>query len=144
MGIFYEMTELINRAPVDITVTFDGQCKTLKPGKNVVPKAVIQHAKNQNPIMGSGDPNNPHISGAQYLVGCPEDLDNCEPLTEEEWATHLGKPSRIDEQAAFQERYGGDPKAKLVIHGKGKKTIAGSRHEAGGNPRGESTFEKDK
>ncbi len=133
IGIFYEMCELTNRSPVNLTVQFDGQCKTLTPGKNVVPVAVIQFAKNQNPIMGSQSPHDPTIAGAQYLVGCAEFGDDVEPLTEEEWADHLGKPSRADEQEAFQERYGGDPKARLVVQGKGRKTTARSGYEAGGS-----------
>src|SRR5258708_30437638 len=80
MGIFYEMVELTNRSPIDLFVTFDGQAKRLKPGKNQVPAMVIQHAKNQNPIMGSHDPHNPHISGARYLVGVAADADEVEPL----------------------------------------------------------------
>ena len=34
-----------------------------------------------------------------------------------------------DEQAAFQERYGNDPKARMVIQGKGKKSTANNRQE---------------
>lgn len=132
MGIFYEQTILVNRSPVDLTVTFDGQAKTLKPGDNVVPKAVVEFAKNQNPIMGSQDPNNPHISGASYLVGEKDSADDVSILTPEAWQAHLGRPCRIDEEAAFAERYGGDPKAKMVVHGKGRKSTANSRYEAGG------------
>lgn len=132
MGIFYTMATLVNRAPVDLTVMFDGQCKTLTPGPNTVPACVVQFAKNQNPIMGKADPNNPHISGGEYLVGVAADLDDVEPLTAEEWAAHLGEPARINSQEAFQERYGQDPKAKLVTLGKGRKSTAKSLYEAGG------------
>jgi hypothetical protein len=84
--------------------------------------------------MGSVDPNNPHISGGRYLVGVKdsdEPGEEIEPLTKEEWEDHLNRPCRDDEKAAFQERYGGDPKARQVIHGKGRKLPAGSRTEAG-------------
>ncbi len=134
MGIFYENVILINRAPVNLRVVFDGQSKILTPGENSVPVMVVEFAKNQNPVMGSQDPNNPHISGGKYLVGVKgqEGLgDETEPLTPAEWTTHLGRPCREDEEAAFQERYGGDPKAKLVLHGKGRKTTVSSRTEAG-------------
>lgn len=137
MGIFYESREVVNRAPVDITVTFDGQQITLKPGKSMLPKVAIPNGKNQNPIMGSVDPNNPHMSGGEYLLGVVDDLeypgDNCEPLTPEEWDTHLNKPCRVNELLAFEERYGGDPKARMVIHGKGRKTTANNRQEAAVN-----------
>ena len=136
MGIFLEAAEVFNRAPVAITVTFDGQQITLKPGKSILPKVAIPNGKNQNPIMGSVDPNNPHMSGGEYLLGVVDDLeypgDNCAPLTPDEWETHLGKPCRVNEQAAFEERYGGDPKAKMVLHGKGRKTTAANQTEARG------------
>lgn len=132
-GIFYEMCELINRAPVNLTVQFDGQCKTLTPGKNIIPKCVVQFAKNQNPIMGSQSPHDPTVHGAQYLVGVAEFGDDIEPLTEEEWADHLDKPSREDMEESFRENYGSDPKAKLVLRGKGRKSTAKSRYEAGGS-----------
>lgn len=139
MGIFFEQVCLVNRAPVNLSIMFDGQEKTLIPGDNLVPEVVVSFAKNQNPVMGSQDPNNPHISGARYLVGVkmadgePFHGDEIEPLTEEEWAAHLNRPCRSDEQAAFEEKYGGDPKAKLVVHGKGRKSTANSRYEAGGS-----------
>ena len=142
MGIFYEQVVLVNRAPVNLTVMFDGQCKTLVPGENVVPAVVVDYAKNQNPIMGSVDPNNPHVSGGRYLVGVKGGFnEETEPLTEEEWQNHLGRPCRINEEEAFAERYGGDPKARLVVHGKGRKSTANSRHEAGaGNGPANATF----
>ena len=67
MGIFQDLVTVVNRAPIPITVTFDGQELTLQPGENPLPKIAIPYAKNQNPIKGTADLNNPHISGAQYL-----------------------------------------------------------------------------
>lgn len=133
MGIFHEQVILVNRAPLSLTVTFDGQEKTLKPGENMVPAIVVDYAKNQNPIMGSADPYNPHISGGQYLVGVKDspEGDPVEPLTKEEWEAHLNRPCRLDERIAFEEKYGNDPKARLVAQGKGRRTTANSRNEAG-------------
>lgn len=131
MGIFHEMVQLVNRAPVNLTVMFDGQCKTLTPGVNYVPACVVQFAKNQNPIMGSGSPHDPTIAGCRYLVGVAAQGDNVEPLTKEEWNEHLDRPSRDDEQESFRERYGNDPKAKLVTLNKGHKSTARSAYEAG-------------
>lgn len=139
-GIFAETIDLVNRAPVDLSVVFDGQSKTLKPGSNLVPKIVVSCAKNQNPIMGSGDPYNPHASGCSYLVGVRGSKDPIDPLTPEEWADHLGKPCREDVQQLFEDRYGNDPKAKLVLLNKGKKTTARSRHDAGSSPSGLADF----
>lgn len=139
-GIFLEQVELINRAPIDLSVMFDGQSKTLKPGKNFVPRVVVEFAKNQNPIMGSANPYDPHISGAQYLVGLADSTDDCTPLTLEEWEAHLNRPCREDEQIVFQDRYGSDPKAKLITYGKGRKSTGRSRSDAGGTAPGISEF----
>lgn len=142
MGIFLENIILINRAPINLTVTFDGQDKTLVPGENIVPAVVVDYAKNQNPIMGSADPSNPHISGGRYLVGVKGGYnEETEPLTDAEWLAHLGRPCRLDEQAAFEEKYGGDPKAKLALQGRGRKSTANSRAEAGaGNGPANASF----
>lgn len=139
-GIFQETVTLINRAPVDLTVQFDGQCKTLTPGPNEVPNAVVAYAKNQNPIMGTQDPYNPHISGCRYLVGVRGTKDNCKPLTKAEWEEHLNRPCREDERQWFADKYGNDPKAKLVTYGKGRQTAATSRYDAGGAESGKAAF----
>jgi len=141
MGIFLENIVLFNRAPIDLMVTFDGQTKTLVPGPNTVPSLVVGHAKNQNPIMGSQDPYNPHMSGARYLVGVVGSQDPVEPLTLAEWEEHLRRPCREDEVRMFEDKYGSDPKAKQVTYGKGRKTTASSRSEAGAAPAGISAFE---
>ena len=152
-GIFQDMVELVNRTPLEldekaaeISVQFDGQSKTLVRGSNMVPRIVVPFAKNQNPIMGTQDPYNPHISGCQYLVGVKapagnKQKDPIEPLTMEEWNDHMGKPCREDVQQLFEDRYGTDPKAKLVLLNKGKKTTARSRHDAAGSsPMGNAEF----
>lgn len=132
MGIFLEHVQLFNRAPVALTVMFDGQCKSLPALEaTTVPGIVVQYAKNQNPVMGTQDPYNPHITGAEYLVGVVGSKDNCEPLSPEEWADHLQQPCRENVQQWFADKYGSDPKAKLVTRGQGKKTTATSRYDAG-------------
>ncbi len=148
MGIFYETAPCLNRTPVDLTVTFDGQCKSLLAGSTThLPKVAIQFAKNQNPVMGSQSIHNPHISGARYLVAdlsADEAQDNEHaPMTPDEWADHLGQPQRINAQEAFEEKYAGDPRAKLVTRGKGRKVAAGSLYEAGMSQPGTSTYEHD-
>ena len=145
MGIFHKQREVVNRAPVDIAITFDGQQTTLPPGRSTVPEVVIPYGKNQNPVMGTQDPNNPHLGGAQYLLGAvgkwDGQEDNITPLTPEEWAAHLGQPQRINAQEAFEEKYGTDPKAKLVKLGAPVKSAARSRADAGEGPKGLATFE---
>ena len=152
MGIFYEMARVFNRTPVPLTVRFDGQDRTLQPGENLIPKQAVPFGKNQNPIMGSQDPTNPHISGARYLIGeiGVDAPDECAPLTKKEWEQHLGRPCRLDDDAMFEERYGNDPKARRVVHGKGRaktgraSSSARSRADAGGNAGSGASFERDR
>lgn len=148
MGVFYETAPCLNRTPIDLTVTFDGQCKTLSAGSIThLPKVAIQFAKNQNPVMGSQSIHNPHITGAKYLVAdlSADDTPDNEhaPITPEEWQEHLGQPQRINAQEAFEEKYSGDPGAKLVARGKGRKVAAGSSYEVGRSQPGTSTYEHD-
>lgn len=142
MGYFYEMCEVFNRTPEVLSITFDGQQMPLPPlAYTQVPKVAIGCGLNQNPVMGSVDPNNPDVSGGQYLIGIKDDSDYpCIPLTADEWATHLGKPCRTDELAAFQETYGHDSKARLVSNNKGKKTTANNRSEAASGYVGNASF----
>ena len=101
MGIFQDLVVLVNRAPVPLSVRFDGQETTILPGENNIPRVCISNAKNQNPIMGSQQPYIPHMSGAKYLVGVKGTKDDCTPLTKAEWLAHLGNPSRYDVDALF-------------------------------------------
>ena len=129
MGIFYDMVEVRNLAPIEIEMIFDGQRKRIPLGVSVLPKQTVQYAMNQNPIMGSQDPFNPNISGAKYLVVPVGTKYDREPLTPEEWAAHLGEPCRINTQEMFEEKYGDDPKAKMVTRGKGRRNAARTLHE---------------
>lgn len=142
MGIFFKNLKCVNRAPVEITVTFDGQRATYPPGPFEMPEIALMCALNQNPIFGSADPHNPHWDGASYLVGVEGRKDlPCDMLTKDQWEAHLGKPSRFDEDKVFQERYGNDPKARQVVLNKGKKSTASSRYEAGGAVQGLANFD---
>ena len=136
MGIFHTQVTLVNRAPENLTVRFDGQDKTLVPGENIVPEIVVDFAKNQNPIMGSGDAHNPHVSGTSYLIVEENEEGYGTPLTKDEWEAHCKRPCRWDEEAAFAEKYCDDPKAKLVTRGAKNSSTAKSRYEAGTNPGG--------
>jgi hypothetical protein len=66
--------------------------------------------------------------------------DDITPLTKEEWETHLGMPCREDVQQMFEDKYGGDPKARLVTLNKGAKSAARSRIDAGASPSGIADF----
>lgn len=139
-GVFLQTTKVFNRAPESVFVFFDGERREIPVGYFDLPNMTLYHAKNQNPIMGSGDPNNPHESGTRYLVLEPGDEGYGEPLSAEEWADHLGKPCRVDEQAAFAERYANDPKAKLIVRGAKNSATARNRYEAGSAPKGNADF----
>ena len=122
------MVEVFNRAPIDLTIRFDGQDSILKPGKNSIPKVAVPYAKNQQPIMGTADANNPNISGARYLLGVVG-IDDCAPLTKDEWEAHLGMPCRMDYDQFMEDRIG--PKEHIEVKGKGRKIQAKSNFDAG-------------
>lgn len=125
MAVFHELVELFNRTPVDLSVRFDGQEHTLEPGWNTVPKIVVPFAKNQHPVMGSGDPDNPSIRGTEYLVGQKGTKDNCLPLTEEEWDAHLGKPCRLNIDDLIVLKPG-----ERLVRKTGRKVTAYDAHES--------------
>jgi hypothetical protein len=127
-GVFQDMVPVVNRAPVALTVTFDGQTTTIKPGPGFLPSLTINYAKNQNPIMGSVDPNNPSISGGEYLIGVVG-RDNCEIMTADEWNVHCDAISRVDLKVLMEDELG--PGERVEVRGKGRKTQARNAFEAG-------------
>lgn len=131
-GVFQDMVEIVQRAPEPITITFDGQQMTVLPGKQFIPRVTLPYAKNQNPLRGSADIDNPSLSGAQYLIGVVGTRDNVTPLTQEEWEEHCGNPSRfstddIMELAASRLK----PGEHMVV--KGRKKMS-SRFSVAMNP----------
>lgn len=128
MGIFHEMSTIVNRAPVPLIVTFDGQQTGIPLGESQLPKVTVNYAKNQNPIMGSCDPNNPSISGGRYLLGI-KDRDNCDPLTKDEWNAHCEAACRLDWQGLVEDAL--KPGERVVIKGKKNSTQARSSFDAG-------------
>lgn len=129
MGIFHDMVQVRNLAPIPLNITFDGQTTSIPPGVSSIPKVTLSNAMNQNPVMGTADAWNPNISGGKYLivpVGTKYDRD---PLTKEEWEAHLKRPCRMDEVAYFAESL--DSKQRVITRGVGKRTQAKSLYEAG-------------
>lgn len=123
MGIFQEMLEVVNRTPWELTIKFDGQEMTLKlnynfedqdgqlvaigPRKgvhNFVPVQALQYGFNQNVLMGSQDPDNPTISGAEYLIGLPDKANKypVEPLTSEQIFAQKNRPSRFNHEELME------------------------------------------
>lgn len=137
LGVFPDLVEIVNRCPWNITVTFDGQSKTLKPGSNMVPGVVVQYALNQNPLMGSADTNNPTVTGCEYLIGIVSRERNypTEPLTADQIAQQTNSPCRFDYLALMEERM--DTKREKVVL-KGRKNP--SSFEAKGRPSSAEDF----
>lgn len=129
MGIFHNLIDVRNLAPIPLSVTFDGQTTSVPPGVSQLPKVTLQYAMNQNPIMGSCDADNPNISGGKYLIVAVGSKYDREPLSKEEWEEHLGRPCRINEVAFFEDRLG--PKERLISRGRGRKVQAKSRYDEG-------------
>lgn len=129
MGIFQDMVEVRNLAPVTLSVTYDGQEQHIPSGVSMLPKPTLRFAMNQNPIMGTADAWNPNISGGTYLIVAVGSKYDRAPLTKEEWESHLKRPCRIDEEAYFADRL--NPKEKVVTRGVGRKVQARSRNDEG-------------
>lgn len=130
MGIFHDSVTVINLAPVPLRVTFDGQSIDIPPGESQLPRVVVPYAKNQNPVPGSADMDNPNISGAEYLISVKGSRkQRQEPFTPVEWGAMQDKPSRFDTDTYFADRLGA--KEKVILKGKGKKTQAKSSFDAG-------------
>lgn len=139
MGIFHDMVAVINLAPVPLTVTFDGQSTDIPPGESQLPRVTVSYAKNQNPVPGSADMDNPTISGARYLIsvkGAAKDRQT--PFTPEEWAELQGQASRFNTDEFFADRLG--PKEHVITRGKGKRTQAKSSFDAGVRNAAPETF----
>jgi hypothetical protein len=129
MGIFQEMVTVRNLAPVVLNVRFDGQEINVPVGESQLPKICLQHAMNQNPIMGTCDADNPNISGGQYLLVPAGTKYDRQPLSKKEWEEHCDRPCRIDEKAFFKDRLGKGE--RLEVRGKGRKTHAKSSFDHG-------------
>ena len=121
MGIFQQMLKVYNRAPWPISIRFDGQDMVLKPGVNEIPEQVLPNALNQHPLMGSQDPDNPHVTGAEYLIGIigKEKKYPCDPLTPEQIEQQTNNPSRWDYMPMFDGQLGKQDKVEVR---KGKKS----------------------
>lgn len=128
MGVFQELKVVVNRAPIALNVRFDGQDMQLPPGESPLPSVAVTYAKNQNPIMGSADPNNPSLSGGRYLVGV-KGVDDCTPLSKAEWEDHTGQPCRLNWEELMEDKIA--PNEKVVFKGKGKKTQAKGNFDSG-------------
>lgn len=133
-GTFVRRVPIFNRTPNTLYVMFDGERNPIPSGLSDLPEHTIGKAKNQNPIMGSGDPYNPGASGTRYLIVTDDEEGWNVPLSPEEWEDHCNRPCREDETIWFRDHYGEDPKAKMVKRGSKNTVASRSRGEAGGAP----------
>lgn len=135
MGVFLKRIKIFNRAPVELSVMFDGQREPIPAGASEMVDIAVWKAQNQNPVMGTGDPYNPGAAGTKYLIVTEEDEAFGQSLTKEEWEAHCKRPCREDEQIWFQEKYGDDPKSKIITRGSRQSVAARNRQDAFGTPR---------
>ena len=132
MGVFHEQTEIFNRAPWPLNVRFDGQEISIPVGKSFIPTSTLLYALNQNPLMGSGDVDNPNVGGCEYLIGIvgKERKYPCEPLTEEEIAMQKNNPSRFDYLPLMAGRLGKHDHIEV----RGRKAVSQFEASAGKAP----------
>ncbi len=123
IGVFQDMVRIVNRAPIPLTVRFDGQENIIQSGEGFLPSVTIGYAKNQNPIMGSVDPNNPGQSGGDYLIAVVG-RDECDMLSPAEWNAHCEAISRVDLKTLMEDTL--LPGERVEVRGKGRKTMARS------------------
>jgi hypothetical protein len=128
------MVTVVNRTPVPLNVRFDGQDTVLPPGESPLPKVAVGYAKNQNPIMGSADPNNPSLSGARYLLGVKGTPDECTPLSQGEWNDHCDAACRMDWKVLTEDTV--KPGEHIVVKGKKGGVQAKSSFDPGVRHRG--------
>jgi hypothetical protein len=113
MGLFHEMSEVVNRTSKVLSVRFDGQDFEIPPNytaegkridtvKNMIPTVTVPYAKAQNVLMGSEDPLDPSewetLIGMVAKAGRPQkdDISFCEQsseLTRVKLADYLDDPS---------------------------------------------------
>jgi hypothetical protein len=131
MNFFGDTVTIVNRAPWPVNVRWDGKDVLLQPGETPgFPRLAVPYAKNQNPLMGSEDPNDP--TKFQYLVGVKgSKKDNCAPLTDEEVLQHSNSPQRLNRSIMQEER--GDSKAREVLRGKKQAPAFQARYDFGMN-----------
>jgi len=128
------MVTVVNRTPIPLNVRFDGQDTVLPPGESALPKVAVGYAKNQNPIMGSADPNNPSLSGARYLLGVKGTPDDCKALTKDEWDAHCDAACRMDWKTLTEDTV--KPGEHIVVKGKKGGVQAKSAFDGGVRGRG--------
>lgn len=127
-GVFQDMVPCFNRGRIPLSVMFDGQSTQVPVGPCTLPSVVVNYAKNQHPVMGSVDPNNPSISGGQYLIGVVG-KDNCDPLDDHEWNAHCDAISRLDLKTLMDDRL--QPGERVEVRGRGRKTQARGTSDTG-------------
>lgn len=127
MNFFGDTVTIVNRAPWPLNVRWDGKDVTLQPGETPgFPRLAVPYAKNQNPLMGSEDPEDP--TRFEYLVGVRgSKKDNCAPLTPEQIEQHRTSPQRLNRAAIAEMR--GDSKAREVVRGNAKPSAFQSRYD---------------
>jgi len=121
MGVFQQMVEVVNRTSKTLNLRFDGQDMELvpnytpegepiNPGGNMIPVQTVGHAKSQNVLMGSEDPQNP--SEYVVLVG----LRAKPGQKQRDDITHLEQSNELTRVKL--EEYLDDPTQKIIVAGR--------------------------
>lgn len=90
---------LVNRSSKALTGTWDGKHYQIAPGKHTFPEFMAEKFRDQNPIMGSLDPQTNHID---FLLGIEEQGDDTFPVEQsnaiEKWdrsRLHGARPTEV-------------------------------------------------
>lgn len=121
MGIFYEMSEVVNRTSKMLPCRFDGQDMELQPNydekgvrlkdvHNMIPTIAVPYAKSQNVLMGSEDPLNP--SDYTELIGAIAKKGNRQK-DDISFLEQSGAPTRVK-----LEDYLDDPTLTIQVGGR--------------------------
>lgn len=92
MAQSYTHVTLVNRSTKTLTGVWDGRHYQLAPGRYSFPAHMAQKFKEQNPVMGSMDPQTLHID---YLLGIVEEGDDLFPIEQNETAVEKWNRSRL-------------------------------------------------
>lgn len=72
-----DVVTLVNRSSKTLQGTWDGRHYDLVPGKHQFGRLHAEKFKEQNPVMGSEDP---QTLAMDYLIGIEENGDDCSPI----------------------------------------------------------------
>lgn len=110
LGAYKESVTLVNRTSRILSVRYDGEDTTIRPGENPgFPKVAVPFAKRQNILKGSRHPVNPNLFVC--LVGVKDTKDDITPISDETLEKADAKYEAIDRDGEFW----GEPERKVKL-----------------------------